>query len=447
METETYRTMYRQLLDTVKDPRRLRDVEKLVNDQVAPLLNEFELKLDSLTRTTTTSSRIVDPKIQLRAQVTGLLRGFDKIMKSTEELTLKNVEGLVAGFLKEIELTTNLELYQDGQLLRHKYEDLLTNVSSQTSMYRQKLELLVKDNPHLRSQVDFSIFERAAAAGVKITSFNNVIIIDESIAAGRTLYYQTQDKRTLQLLALLSRKMKLLLGRYPKLKEELGTQLFEFVTTQVFDEAISLEEMERLVEVVKYQPSVVKVENVYQVNNEKNVKVIFHLKVMIKTLLEELLRLKNRNGLTLDIDEGLLGMIRAELDGMVEVDDVLRVFRSLPKVLEVEKIVEKDLSKYMGYLTKVEPMTLEQAKLVDRIVEKPVVVQDQVALFVEKGVVQVEVHEKPVHIIQEKAVEVLVRKEVAVEKVMFNEQPVEVPVEKQVPFYETKFQEIEKVIV
>lgn len=95
----------------------------------------------------------------------------------------------------------------------------------------------------------------------------------------------------------------------------------------------------------------VKVENVYQVNSEKNLKAIFHLRIMIKALLEELLRLRDVNGLTLVIDEGLLGMIRGELDGMIDVEDVLRVFRSLPKIVEIEKIVEKDLSKYLGYLT------------------------------------------------------------------------------------------------
>lgn len=95
----------------------------------------------------------------------------------------------------------------------------------------------------------------------------------------------------------------------------------------------------------------VKVENVYQVNSEKNLKAIFHLRIMIKALLEELLRLRDANGLTLVIDEGLLGMIRGELDGMIDVEDVLRVFRSLPKIVEIEKIVEKDLSKYLGYLT------------------------------------------------------------------------------------------------
>lgn len=180
-------------------------------------------------------------------------------------------------------------------------------------MFKQKLEVLARDFPQLREEIDLELFAKVTASGVKISSFNSVIFIDETGLAGKTRYYQTQDKNTLNMLALISRKMRLLLGRYPKLKEELGNQLYEFVTTHVFDDAISMEEMERLVEVVKYQPSVVKVENVYQVNSEKNVKAIFHLKIMIKALLEELLRLRDRNGLVLDIDEGLIGMIRGEL--------------------------------------------------------------------------------------------------------------------------------------
>lgn len=231
-------------------------------------------------------------------------------------------------------------------------------------MFKQKLEVLARDFPQLREEIDLELFAKVTASGVKISNFNSVIFIDETGLAGKTRYYQTQDKNTLNMLALISRKMRLLLGRYPKLKEELGNQLYEFVTTHVFDDAISMEEMERLVEVVKYQPSVVKVENVYQVNSEKNVKAIFHLKIMIKALLEELLRLRDQNGLVLDIDEGLIGMIRGELEGMVDVDDVLRVFRSIPKIVEIEKIVEKELSKYLGYLTKTEPLTLEHAKYV-----------------------------------------------------------------------------------
>jgi hypothetical protein len=119
-------------------------------------------------------------------------------------------------------------------------------------MFKQKLEVLARDFPQLREEIDLELFAKVTASGVKISGFNSVIFIDETGLAGKTRYYQTQDKNTLNMLALISRKMRLLLGRYPKLKEELGNQLYEFVTTHVFDDAISMEEMERLVEVVKY---------------------------------------------------------------------------------------------------------------------------------------------------------------------------------------------------
>ena len=34
-------------------------------------------------------------------------------------------------------------------------------------------------------------------------------------------------------------------------------------------------------------------------------------------------------------------MIRQEITDVVEVDDILRVFRVVPKIVEVEKVVEK----------------------------------------------------------------------------------------------------------
>ena len=61
---------------------------------------------------------------------------------------------------------------------------------------------------------------------------------------------------------------------------------------------------------MKYQPEIIKVENVYNLDSEKNRKAIFHLKIMVKVLLEELLKLKDKTGAVLEIDEGFIGMIR-----------------------------------------------------------------------------------------------------------------------------------------
>jgi hypothetical protein len=74
---------------------------------------------------------------------------------------------------------------------------------------------------------------------------------------------------------------------------------------------------------------------------------------LIKALLEELEKLRKRTGVTLEIDEGVIGMINKEIMDVVNIDDILKVFRVVPKIVEVEKIVEK---------------------IIDRIVEVPQIV-------------------------------------------------------------------------
>ncbi len=39
--------------------------------------------------------------------------------------------------------------------------------------------------------------------------------------------------------------------------------------------------------------------------------------------------------MVLEIDEGVIGMIRAEIMDVVDVDDILKVFRVTPKLVEV----------------------------------------------------------------------------------------------------------------
>ena len=77
------------------------------------------------------------------------------------------------------------------------------------------------------------------------------------------------------------------------------------------------------------------------------------MRVLVKALLEELEKLRRRTGAVLEIDEGVIGMINQEIMGVVDVDDILKVFRVVPKIVEVEKIVEK---------------------IVDRIVEVPQII-------------------------------------------------------------------------
>ncbi len=81
--------------------------------------------------------------------------------------------------------------------------------------------------------------------------------------------------------------MKKNFDKYPKLREECDERLIEFFQSDLID-VIDADELERVVSIVKIVPEVVKVDNVYAYSSEKSRKIEFHLRVLLKALLEEL---------------------------------------------------------------------------------------------------------------------------------------------------------------
>jgi len=67
-------------------------------------------------------------------------------------------------------------------------------------------------------------------------------------------------------------------------------------TTVDFLDEVSLN---RLVEIVKYVPETVRVENVYTYGSSRAKKIEFHLRVLIKALLEQLEKAKAKYGAVL----------------------------------------------------------------------------------------------------------------------------------------------------
>ena len=194
---------------------------------------------------------------------------------------------------------------------------------------------------------------------------------------------------------LLAVQMKTFTSKYPKLMGEMDGRLTEFFQQELID-VMEVDELDRIVEIVKCVPHTVKVENVYAYSSEKSRKVEFHLRVLIKALLEELEKLRARTGCVLEIDEGIIGMINQEIMGVVDVDDILKVFRVVPKIVEVEKIVEKIVDRIVEVpeIVTVEKIVekiveVEKIKEVERIVNVPLEVPMIVETIVEK-IVQVE---------------------------------------------------------
>ena len=68
--------------------------------------------------------------------------------------------------------------------------------------------------------------------------------------------------------------------------------------------------------------------------------------------------------MTLELDEGVIGMIKSEIMDTVDIDDILKVFRINQKIVEVEKIVEKIVERIVEV-----PKVITVDKIVEKIVE------------------------------------------------------------------------------
>lgn len=88
----------------------------------------------------------------------------------------------------------------------------------------------------------------------------------------RTIEVPVQDARTKHLLHLFAVELKRLIQTYPKLSGEIDSRVSEFFQQELID-LIEVDEVDRLVEIVKYRPQVVKVENVYAYSSEKSRKI------------------------------------------------------------------------------------------------------------------------------------------------------------------------------
>ena len=129
-------------------------------------------------------------------------------------------------------------------------------------------------------------------------------------------------------------------AKYPKIKNEANPKFVELLNRDIV-KTVDNDGLSKIVEIVKFQPSVVKVENVYTYNSDKQRRVEFHQKVLLKSLFQEFERMKEKTGYTPEIDEEVITMINEEIKDAVEVDDVLKCFQVNHKIVEVPKIVEK----------------------------------------------------------------------------------------------------------
>ena len=121
------------------------------------------------------------------------------------------------------------------------------------------------------------------AENIQTSVANGIVSVIET--RDKVIEVPIQDARTKHLIHMLAVQMKKNFDKYPKLRDECDSRLYEFFQQELID-VIESDEFERIVEIVKYVPDVVKVENVYAYSSEKSRKVEYHLRILIKALLE-----------------------------------------------------------------------------------------------------------------------------------------------------------------
>ena len=81
----------------------------------------------------------------------------------------------------------------------------------------------------------------------------------------------------------------------------------------MLEDTVEVDAFDRLKEIVVYKSDVLKVENVYNYTSKSDKDLIFHLRILIKSLLEELEVIRKKYGATITLDEGIIGMLNEQI--------------------------------------------------------------------------------------------------------------------------------------
>lgn len=94
-----------------------------------------------------------------------------------------------------------------------------------------------------------------------------MITVEISNPTERVTKKEEMDTESKKYLLLFVSQFRHIMKMFPLIKQHLSAQLLEILDLEIFQDAIEIEEINRIFEVVRYKPEIVKVENVYTYNN------------------------------------------------------------------------------------------------------------------------------------------------------------------------------------
>lgn len=193
-------------------------------------------------------------------------------------------------------LNIAVQLQTDNERLTKEIETLRANFASAASIWKNQVSQVRAKYPGDRFDLDNEITALLQKVNVRTYNVNGVETVE--VRSERTVEVPVVDVRTKGLIHIFAKSLKTLSGRYPRLLTELDARVVEFFQQELID-VIEVDSLDRLVEIVKFVPQTVRVENVYTYASSRSRRVEFHLRVLIKALLEELDKIRLRTGVVL----------------------------------------------------------------------------------------------------------------------------------------------------
>lgn len=173
----------------------------------------------------------------------------------------------------------------------------------------------------------------------------------------------------------------------------------QFMGLQIMGEILEGGSMGILKDISVHQSEVITVDNVYQYYSKSDKQLIFHLRVLIKSLLEEFDRISKTEKVDFQLDGAIINMLREQVLEGVDIQDILALFRAPARVCEVDTIVQQphfvNNTKSVGI-----PLKEERAISMNNLKHVPVALSTPKILYGQQPVEliqQVLVREKETH--------------------------------------------------
>ena len=121
--------------------------------------------------------------------------------------------------------------------------------------------MLSRQNPGLSINCDTQILELLRSPKTKVNvSINGIVEIEKEVKVTKEV--PVQDARTKFLINALLVHVRKMNEKYPKLKGQMDVRLQEFMSDELLD-AIQVDSLDNIIDIVRYVPQMVKVQNVY----------------------------------------------------------------------------------------------------------------------------------------------------------------------------------------